>query len=68
MERRNAILRLTIAWLLPGAMMGALVGLGIAYAGSRQPEMWKLLGLGTGFGAGIGALVGALIGDHRFPP
>lgn len=61
------MIRLAVAWMLPGALFGA--GLGAVVKFSRGGSHWETMLIpAAAFGAVFGAVVGALIADHRYPP
>lgn len=68
MERRNALVRLAISWMLLGALVFCGVILLVHLSRGRNVQFDQTVLLTTLFGAIFGALVGALIADHRFPP
>lgn len=68
MLRRESILKMAITCMLPGAMVGAIVGVIAAMVTVRQADLPMLIASGALFGAFVGAIIGALIADHREPP
>lgn len=68
MDRRNAMVRLGIAWMLPGALLGAGIGALVKFGLGRTGSWEQIFIPATAFGAVLGAVVGMLIADHRYPP
>lgn len=65
-KRREAMIKMTVAGLIPGALLGAIVGF-LAGIG-RDRELPYLIGGGLVAGMLLGGAIGALIGDHQNPP
>lgn len=62
------MVRLGIAWMLPGALLGTGIGALIKF-GMGRPGGWEqIIVPSAAFGAVLGAVVGMLIADHRYPP
>lgn len=62
------MIRLGIAWMLPGALFGAGMG-AIVKFGLQRTGGWEQIFIpAAAFGAVLGAVVGMLIADHRYPP
>lgn len=68
MDRRNAMIRLGIAWMLPGALFGGGIAALVQFAGQRTSPWEHLLIPATAFGAALGCVIGMLIADHKYPP
>lgn len=62
------MIRLGIAWMLPGALLGGGLGALVHFAGQRGGAWEALIIPATAFGAALGSVVGMLIADHRYPP